>query len=328
MRSQVGLYLVGSLALALSLSRVSAATLSTAVFSAVFVLFVLCVLDEFLHRFHMHDLRDVEPRPGGVAVVTGASSGLGREIAYVLAEKRFHLVLVGRSKDTLTRMATELHDVWDIDVHVCVADLSLAAGPVQVMEFVTSNALQVDILVNCAGAMQRGPFASHVLPDVTSMMQLNTTSAVALCHLVLPGMLERTCGRILNIASIAAASPMPLAATYAASKAFLVRFTQALNYECRHKVGVTAFCPGPMRTPFFDAGHPAPLLLNLPLASDPKDVATRAVAAMLAGTETAFDSWTSMVCYHGGVVFGEFRLAALFSAVCWSAPADAAAAIL
>ncbi|KAH9101373.1 hypothetical protein LEN26_009873 [Aphanomyces euteiches] len=315
-------YSFGTLALMLSLSMISPTRIESTLFAAVFGLFLLFVGDELLRRYQTRNLLPVEPRPDGVVVLTGASSGLGREMAYILAEKRYHLVLVARSEGTLHRMAKELHDVWDITAHVCNADLSSPAGPQQVMDFVKKHSLQVDILINCAGGTKHGDFTTVPEKDVTDLMHLNVLSYVEMCHLFLPGMHERRSGRILNVASIAAGSPMPGVAMYGGSKAFLIRFSQALAYECRGVVGITAFCPGPLHTPFGDtAGIGDALVYKLPWVVDTKVSAKAAVDAVLDGTwSTTFDSWTSKIFFHTGMVFGEKQLAALFCAVCWSTP--------
>ncbi|RHZ01614.1 hypothetical protein DYB37_005904 [Aphanomyces astaci] len=315
-----GIHVLGAVALALSLHVLAAATVESIVFAVIFLLFIVFVVDECLLRFHGRHLKPIVPRVDGVAVVTGASSGLGREIAYLLGEKGFHLVLVGRSKEGLERIAVEIHDVWNVNVHVCVADLGITTGPTMVVDFVAALHLHIDILVNCAGGTVRGPFATLPSSTITDLMQLNVLSVMSLCHAVLPSMLERHSGRILNIASISGANAMPLAAMYAASKSFVLRFSQGLAYESRGHVGVTAFCPGPLRTQFATtAGSTDAIMFKLPLVvQDTKEAAKRAVAAMMDGDVTSFDSWASKLLYFGGSTFAERRLTLAFSAFCWS----------
>ncbi|ETV95183.1 hypothetical protein H310_11445 [Aphanomyces invadans] len=315
-----GIHLLGAVTLALSLHLLAAATVEDILFAVLLVLFAIFVADECLLRYHSRQLEAIAPRVDGVAVVTGASSGLGREIAYLLGEKGFHLVLVGRSKERLERIAVEIHDVWDVHVHVCVTDLGTPAGPPTIVDFVASLKLEIDILVNCAGGTQRGVFSTLSSTTITDMMQLNVLSVTSLCHLVLPSMLARKSGRILNISSISGANAMPLAAMYAASKAFMLRLSQGLAFECRGQVGVTAFCPGPLRTQFATTtGSANSIMFKLPFFVHDVNVAAKcAVASMLDGDVIAFDSWMSKLLYFAGSTFAEKRLTLTLSACCWS----------
>lgn len=178
------------------------------------------------------------------ALITGASSGIGLELARIFARNGFSLVLVARNGAALQALAAELKPA---SVQVIALDLTLPDAPQQVF----NAAPNVDVLVNNAGYSVFGKFANFPLTDHLNIMQLNMSALVALCRLYLPSMLAAGSGRILNVASTAAFQPGPLMAIYYATKAFVLSFSEALANELEGTgVTVTTLCPGPTESGF------------------------------------------------------------------------------
>jgi short-subunit dehydrogenase len=222
------------------------------------------------------------------ALITGASAGLGREYARLFAKDGHDLVLVARRRERLDELASELAAAHKTTCMVVTADLTAAGAGQQIADQVRAAGRQVDFLVNNAGFGKRGAFAQSDRRSQLEMIDVNVRALVELTHLFLPGMLERKQGRILNIASIAGFVPGPFMATYYASKAFVISFTEALASEL-HGTGVTATasCPGPTATEFAEvAGSAGSNLFRRHLA-DAAPVARHGYRAMLAGTVVA-----------------------------------------
>jgi len=189
-----------------------------------------------------------------VALVTGASSGIGRAIAERLAADGSHLVLVARRKDLLETLAEELRAAGKIQVEVLVADLTDPAGLASVEDRLRNGDPPVDLLVNNAGLGAQGRFAEIGLEWQEGQILLNVLAPVRLTHAALEGMLSRGHGGVLNVSSIAGTQPLPNLATYAATKAYLSSFSHSLHEEVRRSgVSVTALLPGFTRTEFHDA---------------------------------------------------------------------------
>jgi len=185
------------------------------------------------------------------ALITGASSGIGRELARCFAADRHNLVLVARDQLRLEALADELHEMHGIMTRVLVRDLAQAGVPRDIFESLQDT--PISALVNNAGAGVYGPFAASDLHAQLSVMQVNMTALVELTHLFLQPMLARRHGRILNVASMAAFQPGPTVNVYYASKAFVHSFSYALSMELEGSgVIVTALCPGTTRTDFFN----------------------------------------------------------------------------
>ncbi|HEY5164337.1 MAG TPA: SDR family oxidoreductase [Acidimicrobiia bacterium] len=176
------------------------------------------------------------------ALVTGASSGIGAELARLVAADGHDVVLVARRASELGALAAELSGA-----RVIVADLADPASPAKLVAEVPD----VDLLVNNAGVGDFGPFADADLAKTTAMIQLNVTSLTELTRWYLPGMLDRGHGQVLNVASTAAFQPGPLMAVYYATKAYVLSFSEAIAEELRGSgVTVTALCPGPTASGF------------------------------------------------------------------------------
>jgi short-subunit dehydrogenase len=184
-----------------------------------------------------------------LALVTGASSGIGRDLARQLAARGHDLVLVARSRDKLEELARSLEAEHKIAARVVTADLAAPDGPSQVKAAL--DGAPVDVLVNNAGYATFGEFAQLPLDGELSMIQVNVAALVQLTRLFLPEMVARKSGRILNVASTAAFQPGPLMAVYYASKAFVLSFSEAIAEELDGTgVTVTALCPGPTESGF------------------------------------------------------------------------------
>lgn len=188
------------------------------------------------------------------SLVTGASSGIGRELAALFAADGFNLALVARNEVRLSQLAVDLRDRYRIEAKVLAVDLAAPAAPGEVFEAL--RGIPVSILANNAGAGLYGAFAETDLRAQIELMQVNMTALIGLTHLFLQPMRSRNRGRILNVASLAAFQPGPMMNVYYASKAFVYSFSCALAAELSDsRVTVTALCPGTTRTEFFERAH-------------------------------------------------------------------------
>ena len=188
----------------------------------------------------------------GWAVVTGASSGLGRGLAAGLADRGMSLVLTGRNEARLHEAAHQIGRASGVEVETVAADLSTPSGVSALLHHVGER--PIEVLVNNAGFGSYGPFVEADPDREAEEVALDVGAVVTLARAFLPGMLARRSGGILNVASTIAFQPAPYQAVYGASKAFVLSFSQALWAEARASgVAVTALCPGPTRTGFVDA---------------------------------------------------------------------------
>src|SRR5947207_6811870 len=221
---------------------------------------------------------------GNAALITGASAGLGLEYAKLFAADGVDVVLVARRRDRLEALAKELEGKHRVRAHVIAADLGSADGPGRVLEDLRRIGLEVSILLNNAGFGTSGAFAEIDADRELEMIQVNVVSLVSLTRALLPPMIARKNGRILNIGSTAGFPPGPFMAVYYASKAFVNSFTEALWYELRGRgVSATVSCPGATATEFGQvAGNSRSLLFRLG-AANPKVVAAQGYRAMMKG---------------------------------------------
>ena len=186
------------------------------------------------------------------ALVTGATSGIGYELAKLLAADGYHLILVSRTQADLDKVAGELKNAHGIDVRVIAKDLFYPGNAMELVDDVRDMGLQVSILVNDAGQGQYGPFIEADLARQLDIIHLNIESLVVLTHYFLKEMAGRKQGRILNLASIAGKTPGPLQAVYHGTKAFVHSFTEAVRSEVKDTgVTVTSLLPGATDTDFF-----------------------------------------------------------------------------
>ena len=189
-------------------------------------------------------------------LVTGASSGIGLELARCFAQDNSNLILVARSGEVLEKIAKELRGLHGIQVTVLVADLSKPESAAQIFSDLKGSGTTVDVLVNNAGFGLHGSFAELPLDQQLEIIQVNIAALVALTGLFLPGMISRGRGGILNIGSVAGFLPGPQMAVYYASKAFVLSFSEALHEELRGtNVCVTNLCPGPTESKFSEVAR-------------------------------------------------------------------------
>jgi short-subunit dehydrogenase len=224
-----------------------------------------------------------------LALITGASAGIGLELARVFARKGFDLVLVARRLDALEAEAGRLEGKHGARVRTFRADLSSLEAPTQIFDFTTNEHLQVDVLVNNAGAGLGGDFADTDIQRQLEIIQLNISALTHLTYLFLPAMIKRRAGWIMNVASTAAFQPGPFMAVYYASKAYVLSFSQAIAEELR-KTGVTvsALCPGPTESEFAKTAHIGKTrLFRAKAAASAADVAEYAYTALMSGKRVA-----------------------------------------
>ncbi|MBF6348376.1 MULTISPECIES: SDR family NAD(P)-dependent oxidoreductase [Nocardia] len=187
------------------------------------------------------------------ALVTGASSGIGAEFATALAARGDDLVLVARSADRLESLAAELRAGYGVAVEVVVQDLTEPRAAERVVTALAARGISIDVLVNNAGFGSAGRYEDIAAEIDHSQLMINVVSLEGLTHRLIPGMVARGYGEVVNIASTAALQPAPYFATYAAGKAFVLNFSLALWSEYRERgIKVLAVCPGPTETGFFD----------------------------------------------------------------------------
>ena len=190
---------------------------------------------------------------GKTALITGASSGIGRAFAFAFAREGAKLLLVARSHDALRDLTEELRRDYACDADFLTADLSTSGAVDAIAAHLSASGKIVDVLVNNAGFATYGRFEEVPLSRQRDEVLVNCMAAVALTHLVLPGMLIKSDGVVINVASTAALQPDPYMAVYGATKAFLLSFSEAVWAENRHRgVRVVALCPGATQTGFFD----------------------------------------------------------------------------
>jgi hypothetical protein len=192
---------------------------------------------------------------GAHALVTGASAGLGETFARQLADAGAkELILAARRTDRLERLAVELRARHPgSNIHVITADLGSAEGALALAAEVGKRGVVIDVLVNNAGLGDIGPFATAEWAKLYSVMMVNMTALTALTHAFLPGMVRNGSGRIIQVSSTAGFVPIPTFAVYAATKAYVCSFSEALRMELRGTgVTVTQLCPGPVKTEFGD----------------------------------------------------------------------------
>ncbi|MCP3983602.1 MAG: SDR family oxidoreductase [bacterium] len=192
-------------------------------------------------------------RAQGSALITGASAGIGLELAHVFARNGFDLIVVARRQAELEALAERCQKEYAAHVHVLPMDLLAPNAPANLVEQLDDEGLPVDVLVNNAGLMELGDFAEIDIESHERLMQLNVVVLTSLTRLLLPGMLRRDSGRILNVASTSSFQPVPSMALYAASKAFVLSLSESLSEELKESgVTVTALCPGITKTAMYE----------------------------------------------------------------------------
>lgn len=226
--------------------------------------------------------------PARTVLVTGASSGIGLELATICAREGHRPVLVARREDALHEVAQRIEQAYGIYPEVVPVDLGEAGATQALARTLETRGIAVDMLVNNAGFATRGFFARTDLEATHALLEVNVVALTTLTRLLLPPMLARRAGRILNVASIAGYFPGPLTATYNASKAFVISFTEALANELKGTgVTATALCPGPTRTGFEVRAGLATTQAFRGTVMDAKAVAEEGYRAMMRGSTIA-----------------------------------------
>jgi len=232
-----------------------------------------------------------EPSPTSTALVTGASAGIGSEIARDLARRGHSIVLVARRKQRLTELGEELSVAHGVRAEAISCDLGKPAARGRLPGQIADLGLEVDILVNNAGFATGGPFHSSDPERELEQVRVLVEAVVGLTSAFLPGMVQRGQGAILNVASTAGMQPLPHAAGYSAAKAYVLTFSEAIHQEVAgNGVTVTALCPGPVETEFWQGadwqvagGRSFEKAIPRPALVSPRDVARAGVDGLAAG---------------------------------------------
>ncbi|MDX1957624.1 MAG: SDR family oxidoreductase [Leptospiraceae bacterium] len=186
-----------------------------------------------------------------VALITGASTGIGYDLAKIFAKEKWDLVLVARNKSKLEEVSKEIENEFKVTVNIFPADLSLNESVEELYHFTKDRNLFVEVLVNNAGFGKAGEFISNSLEDELGMIDLNIRSLVHLTKLYTRDMIANKKGKILNVASTASFQPGPFMSNYYATKSYVLHFSEGLYEELKPKgITVTTLCPGPTRTEF------------------------------------------------------------------------------
>lgn len=232
---------------------------------------------------------------GRTALVTGASSGIGKAFAELLAEKGYALVLTARRRDRLEALAATLRDRHHVATDIIVADLAEPGAPAAIAAELQRRNLTIDLLVNNAGYGVPGSYTNVTWDEHARFMQVMVTAVLELTYRLLPGMVDRRWGRIINIASVAGMVPAPAGHTlYGASKAFVIRFSEALAAEHVDRgVHVTAVCPGFTWSEFHDVTGTRDRMNKVPglfWLTAPR-VAREGYAAVMRGEAVVVNGW-------------------------------------
>jgi len=226
-------------------------------------------------------------------LITGASSGIGAAFARKLAARGRNVLLVARSEDKLIALCNELGRLTSIRAQYVALDLQDPDAPVQLLEETKRRELEIDMLINNAGFGSMGDFVKLDLQHELDMIQLNVRALVELTHRFLVPMRARKGGTIINVASTAAFQPVPYMSTYAATKAFVLSFSEALWDENRmHGIHVMALCPGVTETNFFEAaGIDRPPMRTIQTAEEVVETALRALPRKKSVVISGWANW-------------------------------------
>ena len=222
-------------------------------------------------------------------LITGASGGIGLELARLCAKNKQNLIVVARSEKTLIQLANDLTEKFSVEVLPIVKDLSNPNAPNDLFQEITQKKIAVDILINNAGFGDHGYFPRAPINKINEMIQLNVTNLTLLTHLFIQDMLKNKKGKILNVASVASFQPGPFMAVYYATKSFVLSFSEALAEEVENSnITVTALCPGPTISGFQDAANMKNIaLMDSMKWPSSKEVAEYGFRAMMKGQRVA-----------------------------------------
>ncbi|WP_124061466.1 SDR family oxidoreductase [Gordonibacter sp. Marseille-P4307] len=235
------------------------------------------------------------------AIITGASGGLGAAFARIFAREGYNLLLVARSELGLREKAAELAETYGIEARWIALDLAQPDAPQRLLAFTRAQKIEVEALVNNAGIGDISPFADASREKTLHMVDLNVRCLTELCRGVLPDMLKRGSGAILNVASVAAFMPGPLMASYFATKAYVLSLSEALFAELSGTgVSCTALCPGPIRTGFWKvAGAEASPLLDALPCKTPAHIAEEGFRGLSRGKAIVVPGLTNKIVAFG-----------------------------
>ena len=230
------------------------------------------------------------------ALITGASSGIGLELAHLFARDGYRLVLVARNRSTLRQLGDDLQSRYSITVRIEPKDLAHPATPAELYQELQESGIVLDVLVNNAGFGGAGAFVSTKWDHEAEMMQVNMVALTHLTKLFLPQIRARE-GMIMNVASTAAFQPGPFMAVYYASKAYVLSFTEALAEELRGTgVKVSCLCPGPVKTNFQKRAYlEGTAMINSPLLVDVQEVARVGYEGLKQGKRIVIPGWKNRV---------------------------------
>ncbi len=224
----------------------------------------------------------METAKNKTALVTGASSGIGLEICRELASRGCKPVLVARREERLNELAKVLKNDFGIEAPVIAMDLLEANATEKLYKKTSDAGLEIDILVNNAGFGFKGPLHKSSLENYRNMVNLNINVLTELTYLYSKNMLEKQSGGIINVASMAGFGPIPYFSVYAASKSYVIQFSQALWQEfSKSGIHVSALCPGPVETEFFEVASLDPAKMSMRSIQKPDEVAKIAIESLL-----------------------------------------------
>ena len=231
------------------------------------------------------------------ALITGASSGIGYELAKIFAREGYNLVITARRENRLKPLKEELESTGKITVHIFPADLSKADTPKKLHQFVIENNIPVSVLVNNAGIGDYGLFKDSDWGKLSTMIDLNIKSLTHITHLFIPELLKHPKAYIMNVASTAAFQPGPLMSVYYASKHYVLAFSEAIANELHdNEITVSALCPGPTESEFQDTANmeKSKLFDRFPVATS-QEVAEYGFKSLMSGKRVAIYGWMNKI---------------------------------
>lgn len=237
-----------------------------------------------------------------MALITGATGGIGSELCRRFARDQINLVLVARNQQKLQQLSEQLQSEFAIKTNTIVQDLAIPNAAQELYQKLQEQGLQIDFLINNAGVGYYGKFSDSDFEAITNMLNLNIMALVQLTRLLLPEMMQQGSGRILNVASLAAFQPGgPSAAVYYASKNFVLAFNRALVVELKYTpVTSTAFCPGPLSTAFAKQGDFAATRLYRYFSGNTSKHVAKAYQAFMKGKSTVVPGIINKLLAIGG----------------------------
>nr|CCA19677.1 conserved hypothetical protein [Albugo laibachii Nc14] len=288
-----------------------------------FVFFLLNCLDLIITKYQLWGFEPLNPTPNGFALVNDSSTDIGRAMVFLLAEKKYSMILVSRSWSTLQKMKAEIELVNKVQVFCCFADTSTQDGIDEVVACIQENQFQVDILINIAWSAKTSSFQQFTRKEAQKLTIATINSTVHLTHALLPSMISRNKGSILNVTSMKSAGPIPGRSLESALHTGINGISQAMNYELR-KTGIIV-----------SSYYPGPLFRNLKLTCsldhtyDIKDIAKAGLEEMYNGKECASESTLSQLSFYilQSIIPTYLRLEILSVLQSWlHAPPDVSAA--